>query len=97
MTLLKKGDQRSKGPPADAGPGAFWLTEFEDPWPYRQAEADLYFHKADKQHKLTRPPIYRYVEVEAASWDNWLFLGIGLALVATGAALFVRQQRKKQA
>ncbi len=36
----------------------WWLTEFEDPWPYKVAPADLYFAKADTQEKLEREPVY---------------------------------------
>lgn len=36
----------------------WWLTEFEDPWPYKLAPADLYFSKADVQDGVERPPVY---------------------------------------
>jgi hypothetical protein len=29
--------------PANTGPASWWLTEFEDRWPYRAAPADVYF------------------------------------------------------
>lgn len=44
--------------PATTGPANWWLTEFEDPWPYRTAPADLHFAQAAKQETLKREPIY---------------------------------------
>jgi hypothetical protein len=51
--------------PADTGPTEFWLTEFEDYWPYRAAPADLYFARDANQAVLHRDPIIRYVSVPA--------------------------------
>ncbi len=47
--------------PADAGPAAAWLTEFEDDWPYRAAPADVYFSRDKDQGSVRRDPIIRYV------------------------------------
>jgi len=43
------------------GPKAWYLTEFEDHWPYRAAPADLYFHRSADQGKIRRRPFIRYV------------------------------------
>lgn len=47
--------------PDETGPENFWLTEFEDYWPYRAAPADLYFSRDDDQEKLRRPDQIQYV------------------------------------
>lgn len=39
-----------------------WLTEFEDPWPYKKAPSDLYFSKAASQTDVRRPDIIKYVQ-----------------------------------
>jgi hypothetical protein len=46
--------------PPSTGPAKWWLTEFEDPWPYRPAPADLYFAKSARQEPVSRPPIIEY-------------------------------------
>ena len=43
-------------PPA-TGPAEWWLTEFEDDWPYRAAPADVYFSRSRGQGALRRPPV----------------------------------------
>jgi hypothetical protein len=43
--------------PATAGPARWWLTEFEDDWPYRAAPADVYFSRSADQGKVKRPPV----------------------------------------
>jgi hypothetical protein len=47
--------------PEGTGPAEWWLTEFEDPWPYRVAPADLYFSRDPSQRAVKRPPIIQYV------------------------------------
>ena len=47
--------------PETAGPAEWWLTEFEDDWPYRVAPADLYFSRDRSQEAVRRPPIIEYV------------------------------------
>jgi hypothetical protein len=51
--------------PENTGPVAWWLTEFEDRWPYRIAPADLYFSRDTNQGSIKRPPIIVYVH------SNW--------------------------
>jgi len=47
--------------PETTGPAQWWLTEFEDNWPYRVAPADVYFSRAANQDTVKRPPIIEYV------------------------------------
>jgi hypothetical protein len=49
--------------PAETGPGEWYLTEFEDRWPYRVAPADLYFARDEVQSDVRREPIIRFVAV----------------------------------
>jgi hypothetical protein len=46
------------GLPATTGPAQWWLTEFEDDWPYRAAPADVYFSRARDQGTVRRPVEY---------------------------------------
>jgi hypothetical protein len=47
--------------PETTGPAAWWLTEFEDHWPYRVAPADVYFSPDADQSTRKRDPIVIYV------------------------------------
>src|SRR5262249_49731322 len=47
--------------PEGTGPPEWWFTEFEDPWPYRVAPADVYFSRAADQSTVKREPIIEYV------------------------------------
>ncbi|MBC7851957.1 MAG: DUF2330 domain-containing protein [Pirellulaceae bacterium] len=47
--------------PDATGPSEFWLTEFEDYWPYKAAPADLYFAADASQETVKRLPIIQYV------------------------------------
>lgn len=47
--------------PPSKDSSAWWLTEFEDNWPYAIAPADLYFSRAADQNPVKRPPIVEYV------------------------------------
>ncbi|HEY7427971.1 MAG TPA: DUF2330 domain-containing protein [Gemmataceae bacterium] len=46
--------------PAATGPAEWWLTEFEDDWPYQTAPADVYFSRSPTQDAVRRPPILEY-------------------------------------
>ncbi len=39
--------------PPSTGPAKFWLTKFEDHWPYGQAPGDVYFSKSANQRKFS--------------------------------------------
>jgi hypothetical protein len=51
--------------PPNTGPAEWWMTEFEDDWPYRSAPADVYFSRSGNQNSVQRPPILEYV---SSSW-----------------------------
>jgi len=44
--------------PLTTGPKEWWLTEFEDIWPYRVAPADVFFSRDADQKRVRRPAIY---------------------------------------
>lgn len=46
--------------PESTGPEVFWLTEFEDEWPYQIAPADLYFSRDSDQRSMKREAIIEY-------------------------------------
>jgi hypothetical protein len=45
---------RELGLPRDTGPAKWWLTEFEDRWPYAKASGDVYFSRDTDQRDLKR-------------------------------------------
>jgi hypothetical protein len=49
------------------GPAEWWLTEYEDNWPYRVAPADVYFAREPAQIPVKREPIIQYV---ASPWPT---------------------------
>jgi hypothetical protein len=53
--------------PETTGPAEWWLTEFEDNWPYKVAPADVYFSRDGNQLPIKRDPIIQYVE---ATWPR---------------------------
>lgn len=59
--------------PPNTGPAEWWMTEFEDDWPYRSAPADVYFYRSNDRDPVQRPPIYEYV---SSSWpvDGMVYL-----------------------
>lgn len=62
--------------PEGTGPAHWWLTEFEDAWPYRVAPADVYFAQSAEQNPVKRPPIIQYVDA------RWPMDGSAYALAA---------------
>ncbi len=90
--------------PETAGPAEWWLTEFEDPWPYKVAPADVTFSRAAGQEEVRRDPIIIYVtagEAAAAgglvaSTSFLLYLSVALiavVAVAVVALLYFRLRR----
>ena len=65
------------GLPEEESP-TWWLTEFEDNWPYRPAPADLYFAASDDQSTVKRPPII--VQLSSGPLDAMPFV-IAIALL----------------
>jgi hypothetical protein len=79
--------------PETTGPTEWWLTEFEDNWPYKIAPADLYFASAVKQDAVKRPPILRYVSTDAPG-DITL---VALVAVMSMPLFWRRRQRASDA
>jgi len=52
--------------PAATLPGTWWLTEFEDRWPYAQAAGDVHFSRDHSQKRLERPAVTAQVSHDAA-------------------------------
>jgi hypothetical protein len=77
--------------PETTGPSEWWLTEFEDYWPYRVAPADVYFARDNDQNTVKRPPIVQYVST------SWPFdvTAIALAAVVVGPPLLRRVRRNR--
>jgi hypothetical protein len=79
------------GLPENTGPAEWWLTEFEDNWPYRAAPADVYFSRDKDQSTLKRPPIIQYV---AAPWPtDGMSYAIAAFVVAPPLWRWVRRRR----
>lgn len=79
--------------PETTAPAGWWLTEFEDNWPYKIAPADVYFAQGQYQISVKRPPIIEYVSTDVPS-DG------GLYAVAAAVALpwyWHRRRRRKAA
>jgi hypothetical protein len=78
--------------PATSGPSEWWLTEFEDDWPYKAAPADIYFSRDPNQAEVKRPPIVQYVAVPRPP-DGSAFLLAGTVALT---ALFGRFRGSRQ-
>jgi len=79
--------------PANTGPATWWLTEFEDHWPYQAAPADVYFSRDPNQRTVHRKPIIQYV---SSGWpsDGSVY---AIAAVVILPPLVRRVRRKKGA
>jgi hypothetical protein len=78
--------------PESTGPARWWLTEFEDDWPYRAAPADLYFSVDREQRSVKRPPILVYVHATLPNDAS----GYGLAAALILPPLWRRVRRGRQ-
>lgn len=74
--------------PATSGPAEFYLTEFEDRWPYKVAPADLYFDEATQQDDLRRPDVY-------VGRDTGSDVLLGSLVLLAFAPLFWRRGRSR--
>ena len=74
--------------PETTGPQEWWLTEFEDNWPYRVAPADVYFSRDEDQSPVKRPPIIEYVS------SAWPADGMAYALAGVLALPILRRVRQ---
>jgi hypothetical protein len=76
--------------PEDTGPAEWWLTEFEDNWPFQIAPGDVYFSRDDDQSTVKRPPTVEYVstrwpsDIMAVALVGFLFAPLLLRLVRGG-------------
>lgn len=74
--------------PESAVPANGWMTEFEDPWPFTIAPADLYFSRDTNQTTLMRPTEYDMVYVPGVEQTvccgfPLFLLGLSIWLVKT--------------
>lgn len=77
--------------PENTGPAQWWLTEFEDNWPYKVAPADVYFSRDTNQDTVQRPPIFRYSSVSLPT-D---VMAYALAAIVILPPLVRRMRRRK--
>ncbi len=73
---------------AAPGPADWYLTELEDPWPYRAAPSDLVFAKSATQDDVRREPIIRYTRNDRTPDGMYAAL-----VVALGAVVVRRRAR----
>lgn len=66
--------------PTTTGPAKWWLTEFEDNWPYQVAAGDVYFSKDTNQIPVKRDPIIQYVGVSFPT-DLAAFALVGVVIL----------------
>jgi hypothetical protein len=79
--------------PESTGPAEWWLTEFEDDWPYRPAPADVYFSRGTDQSEVRRPPIIEYV---STFWPtDATVYALAFALVAPPLVRRIRRGEKR--
>jgi hypothetical protein len=78
--------------PDTTGPADWWLTEFEDNWPYRVAPADVYFSRDADQGTVKRKPIIKYVSLPLPT--DAMAYAIGAVLVAPPLWRRLRPKRK---
>ncbi len=71
--------------PATSGPAKWWLTEFEDRWPYRVAPGDLYFARSGLQKPIARGAF--------AAQGPGMDLSLPLGFAAAGLVLLRRPGR----
>jgi hypothetical protein len=76
--------------PAATTPPTFWLTEFEDHWPYRVAPADLTFARSATTSNVRREPIVEYTS-STSNGD----LGLTLASLALVHVMVSTRRRKR--
>ncbi len=72
--------------PESTGPAEFWLTEFEDQWPYEVARGDIYFSRDAQQETVERRPNIVYA---AAALPGEVIVG-----VMVGAAFLLPRMRR---
>jgi hypothetical protein len=79
--------------PETTGPAEWWLTEFEDQWPYRVAPADVFFSRDANQSTVKRDPIIEYV---SSPWPTDVMVyAFAAVVVAPLVARGMRRGRKR--
>jgi hypothetical protein len=78
--------------PEKTGPAEWWLTEFEDDWPYRVAPADVYFARDADQSSVKRAPIIEYVSTSFPF--DITAIALAAALIGPPLVRRVRTNRK---
>lgn len=77
--------------PETTGPAEWWLTEFEDDWPYRVAPSDVYFSRAADQGMVKRPPIIEYV---SSAWPTDVMVcALAAVVLLLGMFRLIRRSR----
>jgi hypothetical protein len=76
--------------PKNTGPAEWWLTEFEDDWPYKTAPADVYFASSTNQNPAKRDPIIQYVSVPVPTDAS--FYALATLLVVPALARWSRRR-----
>ncbi len=79
--------------PESTGPAEWWLTKFEDPWPYKKAAADLYFSLDANQRTVERQPIIHYV---SSPWPSDITAYALVAFVAVPPLLRRYRNRRRR-
>lgn len=79
--------------PGDGGPREWYLTEFEDQWPYKVAPADVYFSRDKEQKDVRRPPIIQYVQAPATGDGTLATTTILLGVASAASLMIVRRGR----
>ena len=80
--------------PETTGPAQWWLTEFEDDWPYQVAPADVYFSRSPNQDAVKREPIIQYVSSSVPTDVTAYALAVVMFVPLLGR---VRRGRKQSA
>jgi hypothetical protein len=77
--------------PKTTGPESWWLTEFEDNWPYQKAPSDLYFHKDYHQETVKRKP--RVVQAILPGLGDITIFALAVTLVGPPVVRRMRRAR----
>jgi hypothetical protein len=71
----------------------WWLTEFEDDWPYQVAPGDVTFSRSADQSPVKRQPIYEYAAAPLPT--DFAIYAIAAVLVMPPLLRRVRRERKE--
>ncbi|HEX8915650.1 MAG TPA: DUF2330 domain-containing protein [Humisphaera sp.] len=82
--------------PATTGPSEWWLTEFEDDWPYRAAPGDLTFVRSADQSPVARPPQTVYAAATATTSQGSHGMVVLVAVGSIGLLPLVRRRWRRR-